>query len=189
MSAAGVLTSTLIGATETVMAGGGAMMLADVVKVCTGPLTVPPKLVSVADSELIGMVKVPVLPGNPVATTLTVIVQLPLGGMVGVGNAVIVICVGTLRSTKAGQLLEMGAGPTTAKFTSGNGVLVLRLATTEDAAKLETLMVSTAFPPADTFPGVKLAVGNSCACACVASNPNIITATLCDASAKPRLQR
>ena len=64
VSTAGVLTDTLVGATVTAIDGGGAMMVADVVKVCTGPLMVPPKLVSVTDSELIGMVNVPVLPGS-----------------------------------------------------------------------------------------------------------------------------
>lgn len=86
-----MLINTEAGKMVTVIDGGGAMMPADTVKVCKGPLMATPELVSITDSELLGMLNVPVLPDGPVATTLSLIVQLPLGAIVGVGNAVIVI--------------------------------------------------------------------------------------------------
>lgn len=99
--------------TATVMDGGGATIAAGMVNVCVGAVTVAPKVVSTADSALIGKEKVPVLPGNPVATTLTAMVQLELGKMAGAGCAVKVIWVATVKLTALGHVLLIGDGPTT----------------------------------------------------------------------------
>jgi hypothetical protein len=113
VNVAGELVSTVVGATATVMDGGGAKIAAGMVNVCTGAVAVAPNVVSIADSALRGKVKVPVLPGNPVATTVTEMVQVELGKMVGVGCAVSVICVATVKLTALGHVLLIGDGPTT----------------------------------------------------------------------------
>lgn len=100
------------GEVVNVMAGA-AMIVAGTVSVCVGAVTVRPNVVSIAESALMGKVNVPVLPGNPVATTLTEMVQVELGKMVGVGCAVSVICVATVKLTALGHVLLIGDGPTT----------------------------------------------------------------------------
>jgi hypothetical protein len=165
----------VVGATATVMVGDGALMAALAVAAAKGPFTAPPWITA---NDSAGAVKVPVVPGKPVAITFNSIVQKNPDAIVGVASAVKVICEGTLESTADGQVLLTGLESVSSKPTNGKGTLVERLEKNgAEVAKFLTIMVSTAFDPDATVAGAKLGLTPICACTCVDEKSINIAAT------------